>query len=1352
MTLILPSLALVYYCFPALFQFVLYVVHFTVTSLLGLLVLNLLVLYVYVKYIISPIRKAHLAVQARGENMFPSLVIAKSPSAWQQQIKREQPASSLPISTHAPINASFNRLVHFVLRDFIQSWYVNIATPSPLATSDSFPLAIDRLVNDAARSLVNRLQQTDRTALLLNHLLPRLTTHIADFRAAETSLRGRFLERTVTASDEMDLLIASHYHGGKLHPALTTAAVSTKPTEVAYLRKLMDRLLPKLLPQEHLTCLPVHCIVREILVGALLQPIMQMIADPDFWNQTLDVQLGKVLREQKMVQQLREVLNRHSSDMDVTSPLSTMSPLNEPTTTLGQLSSNFLGLGTHGEDEIAWDDQDFDPDKQQRASSRLGRRTFQSFLRMIDEEPDILELKRLRNDLVTQIRKKRVLVADRDPEEVVDGEKVEDLNVYLHRLGVAKKKVDKRIAFLSGEQPDFALKAAKFFGVRKPRPSMSTFSGFTLMDILTNTAGLSYFMEFMDRREDLVKLQFWLMVEGFKSTDDTKQDMFVQDAQMVMDMYFTAGAPHRLTNVPEPLIKDLDSALQHHQHGTSAGRNKTDVQHRLNILQQHIFWQMEKEDYPYFKRSDLYFKFLASTPTPEPTTSSDRHSLDEHSLTTPSSSSSLNTLPPTDLSPPPQPTVSASLFSRKKHVSASAALSQRTSPRKKTTPPPALIVENTESTRLFKPPHDEGKPALLSTNGLLASFSSITSRPLPENSVNSQPPSKPVTPSSPRQQSKAEPTAAATTVSAAPWYAASLSSPASSINTLPKLDSLDDPDVEPEDESEVGITEPNTHTIPSDPVDLDDAQSMLHQTTVEAVEAELQSIMDGMVPLSPRPDQPAPLEPAPPEHLPPDDTNPVQANDDTNSRHPPVALSGPMLADEVQRLGTEIDKLIQQEVIVDALIKKAEAKDKQNELRILVKSKAMFQHEREQFEFQRLQYEQQQSENFLAPERTHVSITNATIGSDAHGEFAVYVIELQQFDMNGHQTSGWVVTRRFSEFFDLHQLLKTKFSTVRTMAFPTKWPLLKLQKAFVEARRSSLERYLRQLLSMPGLCQCDALKTFLSQQQATDPALATPTSPALPTSFHTATPSSPASSRKAKVSSDAGFMRHIYNTVATSIDDLLMGPSMLDLITQHLGEQTLDTNLATPLSTSSSTSSLDNLTSPPSSTSASTTWKPVESEGLTRFSEPLCDLFIETFELKEKNNWLRRQAVVILLQQIFGGTVERKIRDTLNDWESESMLLFYMQKITDSMWPNGAKWQSKLARMPEHKLHTKDEANRKLSTWLPDMLGGMVGRQNARRGARRLFNVLQNQRLNQHLVYVLLDEVISALFPDVDMA
>jgi sorting nexin-25 len=40
----------------------------------------------------------------------------------------------------------------------------------------------------------------------------------------------------------------------------------------------------------------------------------------------------------------------------------------------------------------------------------------------------------------------------------------------------------------------------------------------------------------------------------------------------------------------------------------------------------------------------------------------------------------------------------------------------------------------------------------------------------------------------------------------------------------------------------------------------------------------------------------------------------------------------------------------------------------------------------------------------------------------------------------------------------------------------------------------------------------------------------------------------------------------------------------------------------------------------------------------------------------------------------------------------------------------------------------------------------MIGRSNARRGSRRIFAVLQNRRLNQHIVYTVIDEVCVLRF------
>ena len=52
--------------------------------------------------------------------------------------------------------------------------------------------------------------------------------------------------------------------------------------------------------------------------------------------------------------------------------------------------------------------------------------------------------------------------------------------------------------------------------------------------------------------------------------------------------------------------------------------------------------------------------------------------------------------------------------------------------------------------------------------------------------------------------------------------------------------------------------------------------------------------------------------------------------------------------------------------------------------------------------------------------------------------------------------------------------------------------------------------------------------------------------------------------------------------------------------------------------------------------------RPLSGEGSTSpFASPICDLILAVFELDKKNNWLRRQAIVIILQQVLGDTVER---------------------------------------------------------------------------------------------------------------
>lgn len=139
----------------------------------------------------------------------------------------------------------------------------------------------------------------------------------------------------------------------------------------------------------------------------------------------------------------------------------------------------------------------------------------------------------------------------------------------------------------------------------------------------------------------------------------------------------------------------------------------------------------------------------------------------------------------------------------------------------------------------------------------------------------------------------------------------------------------------------------------------------------------------------------------------------------------------------------------------------------------------------------------------------------------------------------------------------------------------------------------------------------------------------------------------PAELPKASVFSDGGIVRTVYRSVTESIDDIFFGPSMLDVMIQRLSTQAAefagisgsglqDEDLIAQAISSGKEAPEVTLAKLPGDL------KPLEGEsGVSSFSAPICDLILAVFELDKKNNWLRRQAIVIILQQVLGGTIER---------------------------------------------------------------------------------------------------------------
>jgi len=276
---------------------------------------------------------------------------------------------------------------------------------------------------------------------------------------------------------------------------------------------------------------------------------------------------------------------------------------------------------------------------------------------------------------------------------------------------------------------------------------------------------------------------------------------------------------------------------------------------------------------------------------------------------------------------------------------------------------------------------------------------------------------------------------------------------------------------------------------------------------------------------------------------------------------------------------------------------------------------------------------------------------------------------------------------------------------------------MKLQKQFLQNRRIALERYLQQLLQMPDVCRSRELRSFLSQRSIM-------------------------SHQDTSSASDAqDIVSRIYNSVTDGMDEFLGNVSVLDqlsaagqnLISAATNQLGINQGEIVPLD-------------PGPVAEAEAELSAFEDKELEPFVKPICDLFLETFELNRGNNWLRGRAVIVVLHQLLGGTIERKIREIVRGFTQEDSLLKYIDTIKETMWPGGGKLREAKPRTTAEKKKSRTEASLMLTTLVPDLAANVVGRANAQAAARRISATMNNARLNQHLVFTILDEIVGVLF------
>ncbi|KAL0934225.1 intermediate filament protein [Colletotrichum truncatum] len=1131
-----------------------------------------------------------------------------APTAWASEVANlqiRQAYSKVPLDPESHrVSKAFDDLFELIIRDFVSSWYSGISK-NPVFTNQ-----VDKAVRDALISIRERLLELDLVDIVTARVVPILTAHFRDFYDAERSVRGRKLNRSVTESEELDLAIASKYKDGKLHPAASLSFPDTKIVQQEYLRNMVSRILPKVLPRGMLASRAVSTIIREVVACAVLFPVMQMLADPDTWNQVMENYGRSMLQDRSTVRKLRAALDQHAS----------------PTPRVGKAAII------------------------PRLSPTDSERKFEKFIRAIRKVNNLSDARRLRSEVASQLKRDSL-------EENQD-------QVYLRRLEMGKRLLDQRVQVLAagGGQRSATALSSQPAGTTK---TVSKLENASLVELLRDASGLSYFMEFMDRHRMMPLVQFWLVVDGFRNPlEDEGQDDEQLPSNLPMwsdsDRLDLAQIDHAYLAKAE--LKVSQSTRDEVRAFLNAGKAATPEQYykaRRAILraQTAVLERMQAQYFQSFKKSDLFYKCLAAqeaSTAAVPISVIESSSLQAH----PSISRSSQTYQPrpnavSRLAPrPPRPMAkragsTSDLGSLNVHGNGlDSTMAQRHS------------LDDESPNPLFD--DDDLEPDAMMDS--VQSLDQDVGSPVPDtNVVQAMEEALNNIMEDNRPQTAAE-------------FRASLFGADDAGSSLFSGDN----------DSQRGSLEVARPAQSSKEVEKPSLSSLGLVSAASRIGVFIDDDLFG--------DEDKYLSDEQDEN---GELNKGDVEDEVHEAAP-----GDLgLAEAITALSNDIDRLVAQDAVVDSLTKKAVLTNNTAELRILRKSKASLQREIRRKELQRQQYVVQESDNSLYG-RSTIKIKAIQVGREDDGrEFALYVIEVQRDAGEKMPAATWIITRRYSEFHELHQKLRSRYPSVRNLDFPRRRMVMKFQSEFLRKRRAALEQYLRELLMLPEVCRSRDLRAFLSQsviaqgQDLVD--------------------------REDK----KDMITRLYDSVTDGVEDILGNIPVLDQLS--LAGQNLIAAATNQLNSMPLPVNEDGV----NAAEAEAELNAFENKELESFIKPICDIFLEVFELNRGNNWLRGRAVVVVLQQLLGGTIERKVRDNVKMLVQEDAILKYIALLRDSMWPGGQMNKNKQPRTASEKKKTRTEASLMLATLVPDLAGSVVGRVNAQAASRRVFATFNNSRL-----------------------
>uniref|UniRef100_A0A5F9DDU5 Sorting nexin 13 n=1 Tax=Oryctolagus cuniculus TaxID=9986 RepID=A0A5F9DDU5_RABIT len=323
----------------------------------------------------------------------------------------------------------------------------------------------------------------------------------------------------------------------------------------------------------------------------------------------------------------------------------------------------------------------------------------------------------------------------------------------------------------------------------------------------------------------------------------------------------------------------------------------------------------------------------------------------------------------------------------------------------------------------------------------------------------------------------------------------------------------------------------------------------------------------------------------------------------------------------------------------------------------------------------------------------HAYISDTGVCNDHGKTYALYAITVHRRSLNSEEM--WKTYRRYSDFHDFHMRITEQFENLSSiLKLPGKKTFNNMDRDFLEKRKKDLNAYLQ-------------MDTFVNPLR--------------------------------------NSMRNVSNAVKSLPDSLAEGMTKMSdnmgRMSERLGQDIKQSFFKVPPLI------------PKADSDAEHCRVSAQLDDNVDDNIPLRVMLLlmdEVFDLKERNQWLRRNIKNLLQQLIratYGDTINRKIVDHVDWMTSPEQVADSVKRFRDAFWPNGILAETVPCRDKAIRMRTRVAGKTKLLAIMPDELKHIIGAETTRKGILRVFEMFQHNQLNRRMVYVFLEGFLETLFP-----